>query len=110
MKNKLRVWWVPQLGTDATTFYVPVESVEEAKKVMDILAAYDQFQYDNDIKPDYCNAGGLEMWDEDAQEWNDWFYEDDDSYYDDVDEYCDEKSDQSENLTEFTTAIFGQLF
>ena len=101
MKNKLRVWWVPQLGA-GKTFYVPVESVEEAKKVMDILAAYDQFQYDNDIKPDYCNAGGLEMRDEESQEWNDWFYEDDDSYYDDVDEYCDEMSDQSENLTEFT--------
>ncbi|MEA7581151.1 hypothetical protein ONJ87_28130, partial [Salmonella enterica subsp. enterica serovar Anatum] len=33
-------------------------------RVMDALADYDAFQYDNNIKPDYCNANGLEMWDE----------------------------------------------
>ena len=108
MSGKLRVWWVPQVGAD-TTFYVPVESVEEAKKVMDILAVYDQIQYDNNIRNECTTAGGLEVWDEESQEWNDWFYEDDDSYYDDVDEYCDEMSEHSEKLTEFTNVIYRQL-
>ncbi len=30
---------------------------------MDVLAYYDQFQYENRIKPDYSNAGGLQMFD-----------------------------------------------
>ena len=38
MKEKLRVWWIPQVGL-SDAFYIPVKSVEEGKKVMDILAA-----------------------------------------------------------------------
>lgn len=34
MKEKLRVWWNPQVGSSCDTFYVPVKSVEEGKKVM----------------------------------------------------------------------------
>lgn len=29
-KIKMRVWWMPQVGADAT-FYIPVKSVEEAR-------------------------------------------------------------------------------
>ncbi|MEH2633181.1 superinfection exclusion protein [Escherichia coli] len=47
---------------------------------------YDAFQYDNNIKPDYCNANGLEMWDESLTDedlsemgltdrWVDWYSE-----------------------------------
>lgn len=52
--------------------YVPVANLVEAKLLLNTLADYDQFQYDNRIKPDYCNAGGLQMWDEKEQEWYDW--------------------------------------
>ena len=48
MKEKLRVWWIPQVGL-SDAFYIPVKSVEEGKKVMDILAAYDAFQLQNNI-------------------------------------------------------------
>lgn len=106
--NKMRVWWVPQVGAGAT-FYVPVESVEEAKKVMDILAAYDCFQYNYDIKGDFCNTGGLEVWDDEEQDWNDWYYEDRDSYYESVDDYCDEKSEQADDLNKFSRALFDQV-
>lgn len=61
---KLRVWWIPQVPM--IPFYVAVDSVPEAAKVMQILAEYDDFQYKQNIKPDYSNAGGLEMWDDDA--------------------------------------------
>lgn len=47
-------------------FTVDVELVAEGVKIMDVLANYDIFQYENKIKPDYCNAGGLNMWDEDC--------------------------------------------
>lgn len=57
---KLRVWHIPQVPMKP--FIVEVASVEEGVRVMDTLADYDAFQYDNNIKPDYCNANGLEMW------------------------------------------------
>lgn len=108
--NKMRVWWNPQVGADAT-FYIPVQTVEEAKKVMDLLAAYDCFQFNHNIKPDYCNVGGLEVWDEEEQEWLDWEYnnDDDDEYCDDVDEYCEEKSSQAEELKKFAEELFSQV-
>lgn len=106
--KKMRVWWIPQVGAKAT-FYVPVESVEEAKKFMDMLAAYDCFQYNHKIKPDYCNAGGLQMWDEEEQDWVDWYFDDGDNYYDDVDEYCEEFSEKSDELQGFNFEMFEQV-
>lgn len=106
--NKMRVWWIPQVGVDAT-FYVLVETVEEAKKVMDMLAAYDCFQYNHRIKPDFCNTGGLQVWDETENDWVDWTYEDDESYYDDIDKYCEEKSEKSEELSVFTKSVMSQV-
>jgi len=41
-------------------FRVDVDSVDEGVKLMTVLADYDAFQYDNNIKPDYSNIGGLE--------------------------------------------------
>ncbi len=49
--SKLRVWWIPQVGADGGSFYIPVDTVEEGRKVMDLLAAYDAFQLQNRIKP-----------------------------------------------------------
>jgi hypothetical protein len=43
---------------------------------LDTLARYDQFQYDNRIKPDYANTGGLQEWNEEEKEWWDWYDED----------------------------------
>ena len=62
--NKFQVWWVPQVP--GKPFTVDVGSVEEGAKIMEVLADYDFFQYKNRIKPDYCNAGGLNQWEEDA--------------------------------------------
>jgi hypothetical protein len=58
-------------------FVVPVNSVEEAHLLLDTLAAYDKFQFDNKIKPDYSNVGGLSVWDDDSDGegtpgWIDW--------------------------------------
>lgn len=105
---KMRVWWMPQAGVDAV-FYVPVETVEEAKKVMDLLAAYDCFQYNHEIKPDYCNIGGLQVFDKEEQCWNDWKFEGDDEYFDDVDEYCEQKSQQKEKLDAFAKSLYDQV-
>ena len=58
---KMKVWWIPQVP--GKPFEVDVETVDEGVKVMDILADYDAFQFENRIKPDYCNAGGINVFD-----------------------------------------------
>ena len=76
---------------------------------MDILAEYDVYQYNNRIRTDFANTGGVEMWNEEDQEWEDWFYDEENSYYDNVDQYCEEKSEHWESLKEFSDEIFSQV-
>lgn len=75
MFDKLRVWWIPQVPMKA--FYVPVENLVEAKLLLDTLANYDLFQYENRVKPDYCNAGGLHVFED--GEWIDWHHPESDA-------------------------------
>lgn len=100
---KLRVWHIPQVP--GKPFYIPVNDIREAKKVMDILAYYDLFQLENNIKPDFCNASGVEIWDEEAKEWCDWYLETEDDYFDDVDEYLE----NNEEIQKFSQELFSQL-
>ena len=66
----LRVWWIPQVPMGA--FYQPVQSIREAKLLLDTLAKYDLFQYEHRVKPDCSNAGGLEVYGNDGWiEWSD---------------------------------------
>lgn len=69
--SRLKVWWIPQVPMKAFEF--DVSSVEEGAKILDVLADYDAFQFENNIKPDYCNAGGLMMLED--GEWTDWYDE-----------------------------------
>jgi hypothetical protein len=46
--------------------------VRKGAKLLTVLAAYDRFQLDHRIKPDYCNVGGLQQLDDDG-EWTDWY-------------------------------------
>ena len=55
---RLMVWWIPQVPMER--FYVGVDSVIEGKKLLNILAEYDLFQFEKKVKPDFSNAGGLE--------------------------------------------------
>lgn len=105
--SKLRVWWNPQVGV-SKIFYIPVESPEEGKKVMDTLAAYDMFQLQENLKPDFANAGGLQMFDEAENEWTDWYLEDDEEFYEDLDEYCDQ-CNQANELEWYREQVMGQI-
>lgn len=40
-------------------FYVTVESVRKGQLICEILADYDRFQFENNVKPDYSNVGGV---------------------------------------------------
>ena len=87
-EEQLRVWWIPQVPMQP--YHVAVASVAEGVKVMDVLAEYDAFQFKNKIKPDYCNAGGLEMSDA-CGEWSDWC--DDETGCDDPREWLNEQEE-----------------
>lgn len=110
MTQKLRVWHIPQVP--GKPFHVEVSSVEEGVKVMDVLANYDLFQLENNIKGDFCNMNGLELYDENLTDedledmglddrWCDWsvevdggeeFYE----FFEDPREYLEWKESQND--------------
>ena len=71
--DKYRVWWIPQVPGQC--FTVEVSSIQEGVKMMDVLGDYDRFQFEQKVKPDYCNAGGLQVLDpdDDYEPWPDWF-------------------------------------
>ena len=99
MENgQLRVWWIPQVPMKP--FNVLVNNLEEANLLLNALADYDIFQYENNVKADYCNMGGLSIWDEDIDEddlgekWRDWYDEEEDM---DFDEYRETLLKRDEN-------------
>jgi hypothetical protein len=90
--GELMVWWIPQVPMKA--FEVPVDSLELGVKIMDTLAMYDIFQYENKIKPDYCNAGGINRWTNDCDGegnpgWESWY--DEETGEDDPVRYLEDK-------------------
>ena len=64
----LRVWWIPQVPGEP--FYQPVEYISEAKLLVTALGRYAAFQFEQRLKLDYSNSGGLECWD--GSEWLEW--------------------------------------
>lgn len=81
---KLKVWWIPQIP--GKPFEAEVSSVHDGVRLMDILAEYDKFQFEHNIKPDYSNVGGLQMLEN--GEWVDWY--DDEMGTDDPHEWVKE--------------------
>lgn len=73
----LCVWHNPQVGAVSSFFY-PVPNLETAKLVINMLADYDLWQYENRIKGDYANATGLIVYEgalegeEDHDGWFEW--------------------------------------
>ncbi len=98
-QQKLRVWWIPQVPMKA--FTVDVESLSEAVKVMQVLSNYDRFQYENNIKGDYANVGGVQMFDPlddtDSPEgsWCDWY--DEETGEDDPEVYLSQLKEQTKD-------------
>lgn len=84
----LRVWHIPQVP--GKPFHVAVDTPQEAQRVLNVLAQYDLFQLMNQIKPDYCNAAGLEVYEADSGEgepgWCEWY---DAETGDDIDSWVD---------------------
>jgi len=62
-------------------FYVDVKDLEQAVLILETLAEYDAFEYEMNVKPDYSNVSGLEIWED--GEWLEWSNDD----FSDIDEY-----------------------
>ncbi len=75
--GSLRVFWIPQVPM--TAFEKDVKTIGEAKLLLETLAEYDTFQFEHNVKPDYCNAGGLLRYETDDGSgkpgWCDWYDE-----------------------------------
>jgi hypothetical protein len=71
-----RVWWIPQVPGKPFTIEVP--DLATAVAVTATLEQYDLFQYENRIKPDYANAGGVQKWFDGPAEDQGWYDMDDD--------------------------------
>ncbi len=71
-EKDLRVYWIPQIPMKP--FYYPADSIKDAKRTLELLAQYDLFQMEHNVKPDYANVGGLEVFED--GEWIDWYDED----------------------------------
>lgn len=67
-EGSLRVWHIPQIP--GAPFRADVANLRDAALLLRSLARYDLFQFENNIKPDYCNAQGLEVFED--GEWCEW--------------------------------------
>ena len=75
-EGDLKIWWVPQVPMDA--FEVAVPDLRTAAILLNTLADYDRFQFENNVKPDYANMGGLQVFED--GDWFDWWSEDGDDF------------------------------
>ena len=93
----LQVWWIPQVPM--MPFVVDVKDVEQGVMIMNVLAGYDAFEFENKVKPDYCNAGGLRRWCDDGDGngtpgWEDWI--DDETGEEDPEEWLIQKKEEND--------------
>lgn len=89
-------------------FQVDVASVAEGVRIMAVLAEYDGYHVANNIKPDYCNVGGLWMWCDDCDGegnagWNDWY--DEATGIDDPIEYLEWLGEEVASVIEQVTTV-----
>lgn len=62
--SRYKVWYTPQVPMRA--FEVQVDSLEVARLIERTLCEFSLFEYENHVKPDYADAGGICELDEDG--------------------------------------------
>ena len=71
---RFRAWYVAKMPMKA--FTVETTNAIDAEKILDVLEDFSLFEIQNNVKPDYAEAGGIDIWDEEYQEWTDYHPED----------------------------------
>ncbi len=64
----LKFWHIPQIPGEPLELFVSTN--EEGVLLIDPFSAYEIFQAENGIKPDFANASGLQIFEEGM--WVDW--------------------------------------
>ena len=64
-----KVWYIPQVPMQA--FEVEVDDLKTAEKLLNTIYEFSSFEYENRVKPDYSDVGGIAQWSEDDQSWED---------------------------------------
>ena len=76
-EGDLKVWWIPQIPMKP--FEVDILDKKIGLLILNVLAAYDIFQFEKNIKPDYASVGGLVIYKKNSEteemEWVEWFDE-----------------------------------
>ena len=68
--KRFKAWYIPQVPMKA--FEVETHTAAEAQAALDLITAFSIFEFENKVKPDYADAGGIVLWDEPDQEWFDY--------------------------------------
>jgi len=82
--------------------------VGKSKKEAEQNAAYDAYQLQNGIKPDYCNTGGLQVYNPEIADYENWHLETEYDCFDDVDDYI-ESTGNADEIDKFTNELFKQI-
>ena len=65
-----RAWYIPQIPMKA--FYGPLrDSYERAAEDLEIITDFSIFEFENNVKPDCADVGGVEYLDRDG-DWAEW--------------------------------------
>jgi len=86
-EGDLQVWYVPQLPMPA--FKVSAPDLPTAVLLLDTLGRFSLFEYENRVKPDYADMGGISRWESDGEGGFEWC--DLDNY--DIEEALSERAD-----------------
>lgn len=67
----LKVFYIPQMPMKA--FEVKVTSIAEGGRILDVIEQFSAFEFENRVKPDYCDMGGLVRYETDGEDGFDWY-------------------------------------
>jgi hypothetical protein len=73
-EGALKVWYIPQVPMEAFEVIVPDNDLKTAKLLLNTIIDFSIFEFENKVKPDYSDAGGIcrvedgEWWDVDEEE------------------------------------------
>lgn len=58
--KKFKVWYIPQVPMKA--WEVEVQSLDTARLVLECVVQFSNFEFENKVKPDYSDVGGICEW------------------------------------------------
>lgn len=64
-----KVWYIPQVPMKA--FEHVVDDLKTAENVLSAIYEFSAFEYENKVKPDYADMGGIAEWNTTDKSWED---------------------------------------